>query len=48
MSFARYIIEGRNDLPEDMDQATKMIIEDAIEITQGNTRKLNDKPEISI
>ena len=47
MSLAKDIFEGRIALPEDMDQSTRMMIEEIIATVQGNKRNFQDKPEIT-
>ena len=47
LSIAMDIIKGKADLLEDMDQATKMMIEEVIAIVKGNKRKFRNKSVVT-
>ena len=47
MSLAMATIKGETELPDDMEKATKRMIEECIEIAKGNKKEYKDKPAIT-
>ena len=47
MKLAMATVKKETELPEDVDNATKMMIEEFIETTKGNKREYKDKPVIT-
>ena len=47
MFLATDTIKGKTELPDDMDKATKIMIEECIAIAKGNKREFKDKTAIT-